>query len=210
VQGYNSKTGKTFFYPNLPSAIRPVPHGTGIPVPVPSNFLEDTPVRSDKEDTKLKEDIFVGPDIRKLLSDDLFETAMKTAEIEAWNAFKEVIAKFLGNYKHPNYKQIVEKNVRKVYIVLGCAISLKVHFLNAHLDYFPENLGVVSEEQGERSHQDIKEIETRYQGRWNVNMMGDYCWLLRRDDPQATYKRKSTKRRFEGKRKRYYKDSGTK
>jgi hypothetical protein len=62
-------------------------------------------------------------------------------------------------------------------------MSLKVHFLNAHLDYFPENLGAVSEEQGERFHQDIKKMETRYQGRWNVNRMGDYCWLLQRDDP---------------------------
>jgi hypothetical protein len=38
-------------------------------------------------------------------------------------------------------------------------MSLKVHFL----DYFPENLGAVSKEQGERFHQDIKEMETRYQ-----------------------------------------------
>jgi hypothetical protein len=37
-------------------------------------------------------------------------------------------------------------------------MSLKVHFLNAHLDYFPKNLGAVSEEQGERFHQDIKDI----------------------------------------------------
>jgi hypothetical protein len=34
---------------------------------------------------------------------------MKTVEREAWNAFKEVIAKFLGKYKDPNYKKIVEK-----------------------------------------------------------------------------------------------------
>jgi hypothetical protein len=98
----------------------------------------------------------------------------------------------------------------ETFIALGCAMSLKVHFLNAHLDYFPENLGAVSEEQGERFHQDIKEMQTRYQGRWNVNMMRDYCWLLHRDDPQAKYKRKSTKRSFEGKRKRHYKDSGAK
>jgi hypothetical protein len=31
----------------------------------------------------LKEGIFIGPDIRKLLSDELFETTMKTAEREA-------------------------------------------------------------------------------------------------------------------------------
>jgi hypothetical protein len=40
-------------------------------------------------------------------------------------------------------------------------MSLKVRFLNAHLDYFPENLGAVSEEQGERFHKDIQEMETR-------------------------------------------------
>jgi hypothetical protein len=57
----------------------------------------------------LKEGIFVGPEIRKFLSDDLLRTTMKPVEREAWNAFKEVIAKFLGNYKDPNYKQIVEK-----------------------------------------------------------------------------------------------------
>jgi hypothetical protein len=33
-------------------------------------------------DAKLKEGIFAGQDIRKLLSDDLFETTMKTAESE--------------------------------------------------------------------------------------------------------------------------------
>jgi hypothetical protein len=33
------------------------------------------------------------------------------------------------------------------------------------VDYFPENLGAVSEEQGERFHKDIKGMETWYQGR---------------------------------------------
>ena len=53
-------------------------------------------------------------------------------------------------------------------------MSLKLHFLHAQMDYFSETLGAVSEEQGERFHQDIKEME-RCQGRWNINMMGDYC-----------------------------------
>ena len=38
-------------------------------------------------------------------------------------------------------------------------MSLKVLFLDSHLDYFPENLGAVNEEQGERFQQDIKETE---------------------------------------------------
>ena len=44
-------------------------------------------------------------------------------------------------------------------------MSLKIHFLHSHLDFFPDNLGDVSDEQGERFHQDISVIEIRYQGK---------------------------------------------
>ena len=42
---------------------------------------------------------------------------------------------------------------------LGCNVSIKFHFLFGHLDRFPYNLGNVSDEQGERFHQDIKVME---------------------------------------------------
>ena len=74
---------------------------------------------------------------------------------------------------------------------MGCRLSLKMHFLHSHLDFFPENLGAVSDEQGERFHQDIQSMEARYQGLWNEGMMGDYCWMLYRDEPNQLYKRKS-------------------
>jgi hypothetical protein len=35
-------------------------------------------------------------------------------------------------------------------------MSLNVHFLHSHLDFIPENLEEVSDDQGERFHQDIK------------------------------------------------------
>jgi hypothetical protein len=38
--------------------------------------------------------------------------------------------------------------------------------------FFTPNLGDVSEEHGERFHQDIEAIEKRYQGRWDAAMMG--------------------------------------
>ena len=57
-------------------------------------------------------------------------------------------------------------------------MSIELHYLFSHLDYFPENLGDVSEEQGEQFHQDIKIMEERYQGRWDAHMMSDYCWAL--------------------------------
>ena len=63
-------------------------------------------------------------------------------------------------------------------------MSIKIHYLRSHLDNFPENLGDVNEEQGERFHQDIKIMEERYQGRWDSHMMADYCWSLMRDNPR--------------------------
>ena len=38
-------------------------------------------------------------------------------------------------------------------------MSIKKHFFHSHLDRFPENLGDVSNKQGERFHQDIKVIK---------------------------------------------------
>lgn len=73
---------------------------------------------------------------------------------------------------------------------LGCLMNLKLHFLDSHIDEFPKNLGDFSEEQGERFHQDIKEIERRHQGHWDVNMMADYCWSLKRDQVSKGTKRK--------------------
>jgi hypothetical protein len=71
-------------------------------------------------------------------------------------------------------------------------MSLKVHFLGSHLDFFPENLGAVSDERREIFHQDIYNMEKRYQGKWSLSMLSDYCWTLKRDVPQGTYSRKST------------------
>lgn len=154
-------------------------------------------------EAKLKEGIFVGPDIRKLMQDPNFENAMNLQEKSAWGAFKQVVLKFLGNHKDPNYENIVQ-NMLKTFQELGCNMSVKVHFLHSHLNFFPDNLGAVSEEQGERFHQDIKEMEKRYQGRWDANMMGDYCWTLLRETPEASHKRKSYTRTFTEKRLRKY------
>ena len=61
---------------------------------------------------------------------------------------------------------------------------------------FPENLGDLSEKQGERFHQDINTMEARYQGRWDAHMMADYCWNLIQDCPGISHSRKSYKRSF--------------
>ena len=107
----------------------------------------------------------------------------------------EVVHKFLGNYKSDDYRNVVQSMVTN-FQELGCRMSIKLHFLDSHMDYFPENLWAYSEEQGERFHQDICRMEKRYQGRWNVGMMADYCWSLKRNDTAAAHRRKSLKRQF--------------
>ena len=98
----------------------------------------------------------------------------------AWLSFREVVSKYLENKKDSNYRSIVE-NLFVNFQKLGCRMSVKVPFLHFHLDYFPSNLGAMSEEQDERFYQDIKIMKTRYQGRWNCSMMTDYCWSLKCD-----------------------------
>ena len=102
---------------------------------------------------------------------------MNKTERQAWLSFVSVVENFLGNTKSDDYRNIVETMLEN-YHKLGCNMSIKVHFLNSHLEQFPDNLGAVSDEQAEHFHQDIKVMEERYQKRWDIHMMADYCWSI--------------------------------
>ena len=75
-------------------------------------------------------------------------------------------------------------------------MSLKIHFLDSHLDFFPANLGAISNKQGERFHQDIQAMEARYQGFWNEEMLPDYCWMLYCYVPTHSHEQKSYSKHF--------------
>ncbi|UYV64369.1 hypothetical protein LAZ67_3000426 [Cordylochernes scorpioides] len=113
-------------------------------------------------DAKIKEGIFVGPQIRQLLQDGNFQNSLNEVEAAAWNSFRNVCKNFLGSVKVENYRDIVN-DLLLSYKALGCNMSLKIHFLHSHLDFFPDNLGAVSDEHGEMFHQDISSMEKRYQ-----------------------------------------------
>ena len=95
-----------------------------------------------------------SPQIRTLLRDGNFEDLLSQIEKSAWKSFKSVVKIFLGNRKAQNYREIVGELLQS-YQDMGCNMSLKIHFLDSHLDFFPDNLGAVSDEHGERFHQDI-------------------------------------------------------
>ena len=79
---------------------------------------------------------------------------------------------------------------------LHCNMSVKVHFLHSHLGYFPENLGAFSEEPDKRFYQDIKVMEKRYQRKWNVSIVADYCWGLIRECSDSHHFRQSKGRKL--------------
>ena len=106
-------------------------------------------------DAKIKGGIFFGTKIRELMKITQFEDVMTNVEKNAWISFRKVVKGFLDNEKSSDCDELVN-NMLKSFQELGYNISSKVHYLHSHLDWFPENLGNISEEQGERVHQDIK------------------------------------------------------
>lgn len=142
-------------------------------------------------EAKIKEGVFVGPQIRQLFQDLTFIEHLNSKEKRSWLAFKNVCENFLGNNKSEDYVTHVEE-LLSAYKAMGCNMSLKVHFLHSHLDFFPENLGAVSDEHGERFHQDIAKFERRFSGKWNASMLAEYCWFLGRETSTSGYKRKTS------------------
>lgn len=74
---------------------------------------------------------------------------MTETEAAAWFSFVADVKGFL---------ELVVIMLNKKVQSLGTRIGIKISYPISHLDRFPENLGDVSEEQGERFHQDIKTL----------------------------------------------------
>jgi hypothetical protein len=60
---------------------------------------------------------------------------MTEFEREAWIAFRNVITKFLGYKKDPDYVTNAA-NMQEKFKFLGRLISLKINLLNSHLEIF--------------------------------------------------------------------------
>ena len=80
-----------------------------------------------------------------MLKYESLETKMNETEKEAWQAFRGVVNEFLENKRNQNYKELVKKLI-KSYQNMSCHMSVKLHFLCSHLDFFEENLCNFSEE----------------------------------------------------------------
>ena len=146
-------------------------------------------------EAKLKGGIFIGPQVSQMLASQELQAGMIAVERRAWIAFQKVVTGFLGNNKDDDFRDLIEELLQS-YKDLGCRMSIKLHYLTSHLEFFRPNLGAVSDEHGERFHQDIQQMERRYQGRWNEAMMGDYVWNLIREDDSSHSRQKRSKVHF--------------
>jgi hypothetical protein len=131
-------------------------------------------------EAKIQNGVFNGPDIRSLMKDKKFPKILSKQEKRVWEAFRDVIDNFFGNFKSRNYRKIVA-NLMDAMKECGCKMTVKTHFLDQHVDYFPSNLGQYSEEQGERFHQELMQFESRYNRIVKKNILSDYCWNLVRE-----------------------------
>ena len=128
-------------------------------------------------EAKIKEGVFVGLQIRKVVKDPNFDKTLDAIELNAWRTLKSVISNFLGNTRVSNYVKIVE-DLLQAFKKMGCHMSPKIHLLHSHLQFFQDNLCDFSDVHGERFHQDIAVIEKRYCGKLTENLLADYCWDL--------------------------------
>jgi len=55
-------------------------------------------------EAKLKEGIFIGPQIRDIIKDKYFDKLLEGNEKAAWDSLKFVVKVFLGNRRAPNYE----------------------------------------------------------------------------------------------------------
>lgn len=139
--------------------------------------------------------VFNGPQIKKLLKKEEFVSLLNPVKKGAWKAFVGVIQNFLGNKRSENYQEIVKEMI-SAYHEMGVNMSLKIHFLHNHLDFFSTKLNDFSDEHGERFHEDIATIETRYRGKDVRLLLAEYCWSLCRDTDPELLNRKNKLQKF--------------
>lgn len=106
-----------------------------------------------------------------------------------WEAFVQAVHNFLGSHGAEDPFDLVDKML-KAYRLMSVTMSLKIHFLQSHLDFFPRNLS-------DMSNCDIA-MKNWYQVKFKPSMTADYCWFLQREtDVQYKHKSKCLKHFWE-------------
>jgi hypothetical protein len=123
----------------------------------------------------------------------MFINLLQGHEKKAWDAFRLMSTNFLGNIRVENYKELIED--MSLLHKLGTNMSLQINMFHSHLDFFPDNCGIVSVAHGDRFRNEIETMEKRYQGKWPTSMLVDYCWTLARNALEQLHERQAKRNR---------------
>jgi hypothetical protein len=84
-------------------------------------------------DAKIKEGMFIGPQIRELMQDKQFDEDLNETERNAWLSFKRIFKDLLGNHKAANYQDVVQDFVQSY----GTQCEYEKPFSGVTLGYIP-------------------------------------------------------------------------
>ena len=129
--------------------------------------------------------MFNGPQIRELMRNSSFDEVLCEAEKRAWVSFKNVSTEFLRKKRNKTMKIWLMPSFQ----VLSAKMFTKAHFLNYPLDYFPENCGNCSDEEGERFRHGICMMEEQCQGHWDIDFDFFIFILLSRESGRGAMRR---------------------
>ena len=73
-----------------------------------------------------------------------FKSALSQAELTAWLSIIKIKENFLGKHRAINYGGIIVNGLKNLQTI-GANMSLNIHFLKSHLDFFPKDLGNIGE-----------------------------------------------------------------
>jgi hypothetical protein len=59
-------------------------------------------------ETKIKEGMFIGPQIRELMQDQQLDGDLNHTERNAWLSCKKICKDFLGNHKAAKYQDVLQ------------------------------------------------------------------------------------------------------
>jgi hypothetical protein len=121
---FKMKKKSTLLYPNIPSAIRPVPHGNGLPIPEP---LDNFAVYSDDEDSVSSNSEEQQPSASRV-AENLLSSNHKIIEGELNNLIRNLkLPKRRQNFWHQDYNSRIYYTAAPQHIKLW----LKKNFVKA-------------------------------------------------------------------------------
>ena len=127
-----------------------------------------------KNMNKLKAGLFDSSEIRNLINYTDFDNKLSPLQFSIWSSIKIIIEKDFSKISQSFIDELME-NFHK----LGVRMSVKMHFLHAHLDYLHNR------KENKEEEIIIEEIMGKYyRGRWNVEFIADICWRLKKDNPR--------------------------